>query len=113
MPPVLVLDLDGVVVRGHPDGGRWDQHLQRDLGISVAALQEHFFRPHWQRIATGDADLMDILQAVWPKIGTTAAPEQLVDYWFAADSLIDRELLETVDAWRGKGRPAFLATVQE
>ena len=27
--------------------------------------------------------------------------------------LIDRELLDTVDAWRGKGRPAFLATVQE
>jgi putative hydrolase of the HAD superfamily len=110
---VLVLDLDGVVVRGHAEGGRWDMHLERDLGISIAALQEHFFAPHWQRIATGDAEILEVLHAVWWRLGTAVEPQQLLDYWFAADSLIDSDVLAAVDAWRETGRPAFLATVQE
>lgn len=110
---LLVLDLDGVVVCGHPEGGRWDKHLERDLGISPAALQQRFFTPHWSRIVTGAADMMDVLHAVWPTIDTLATPEDLVAHWFAADSRIDRDVLIAVDDWRRAGRPAFLATVQE
>ncbi len=51
---VLVLDCDGVVVRGHREGGRWDKHLARDLGIDAAALQERFFKPHWRAISLGE-----------------------------------------------------------
>ncbi|MCC6920174.1 MAG: HAD-IA family hydrolase [Alphaproteobacteria bacterium] len=113
MPRILVLDLDGVVVRGHPGGGRWDKHLERDLGIPPDRLQAHFFKPHWPRIVTGTVDMMEVLHAVWPALGAPAAPEDLVAYWFAADSRIDPDVLAAVAAWRGAGRRAFLATVQE
>jgi len=58
--PVLVLDLDGVVVCGHPEG----------------AVQEKFFRPHFQKIAIGEADLLETLERC------KASAREFVDYWF-------------------------------
>jgi putative hydrolase of the HAD superfamily len=113
MPRILVLDVDGVIVHGHPEGGRWDRHLERDLGLAPALLQERFFKPHWQRIAIGQADTLAVLQSVWPSLRTAATPHQLLDYWLAADSAIDAAVIAAVDAWTGQGNLAFLATVQE
>jgi putative hydrolase of the HAD superfamily len=110
---VLVLDVDGVVIRGHRDGGRWDKNLERDLGIAPAALQENFFRPHWRGIATGDADMRAVLDLVWPQMGCPASAADFVDYWFEADSAVDGAVLALVDAWRAAGNFAALATVQE
>ncbi len=110
---VLVLDLDGVVVRGHAEGGRWDRHIQRDLGIDPARLQERFFRAHFQKIVTGEADLYAVLDSMWPEMECATTPRAFVDYWFAADSKLDRAVLDEVDAWRGQGGKAYLGTVQE
>ncbi len=110
---ILVLDLDGVVVRGHAEGGRWDKHLERDLGIPAAALQEKFFRPHFKKIVLGEADLFDVLEKVWPELDCAASPSSFVDYWFTHDSTLDTDVLAQVDAWRAGGGKAYLATVQE
>ena len=110
---VLVLDCDGVVVRGHAQGGRWDKHLARDLGIDARALQDGFFAPHWRAISHGEADMMAMLDAVWPQLGCAATPAQFVDYWFANDATLDGEVLALVDAWRAGGGRAYLGTVQE
>ncbi|HEY4986539.1 MAG TPA: HAD-IA family hydrolase [Bradyrhizobium sp.] len=110
---VLVLDLDGVVVRGHPDGGRWDKNLERDLGIDARMVQEKFFRPHFQKIAIGEADLFETLDRVWPELGSRVTAREFVDYWFAMDSLLDDAVLAQVDGWRRGGRRAYLATIQE
>lgn len=110
---VLVLDCDGVVVKGHAEGGRWDKHLARDLGIDAARLQERFFKPHWRAIARGDADMMPVLEEVWPAIGARCTPRDFVDYWFASDATLDEAVLAAVDAFRAAGGHACLATVQE
>jgi putative hydrolase of the HAD superfamily len=110
---ILVLDVDGVVVLGHPAGGRWDRHLFADLGIDPQDLQDHFFRAHWADIALGKADLIDALDNVWPKLRCAVPVAQFVDYWFANDSELNQELLHEVEAWRAAGNLAFLATVQE
>lgn len=110
---VLVLDLDGVVVLGHPEGGRWDKHLARDLGMKAEHVQQRFFKPHFRRAVLGEADLFDILNTAWPSLECEGTPRAFVDYWFAKDSLIDSAVLADVDAWRAKGGKAFLATVQE
>jgi putative hydrolase of the HAD superfamily len=110
---VLVLDVDGVVVLGHPEGGRWDKNLLRDIGVAPERLQERFFRPHWHSIATGGADMIQVLNGVWHELESSASPRDLVDYWFSSDSRLNRELLAEVDAWRARGNAAFLGTVQE
>jgi len=110
---VLVLDCDGVVVRGHRDGGRWDRNLQRDLGIDATALQERFFKPHWKAIALGQADMREVLARVWPELGCLATADAFVDYWFANDATLDKDVLAQVDAWRASGHKAYIGTVQE
>jgi len=110
---VLVLDLDGVVVTGHSDGGRWDRFLERDLKLRPELLDERFFRPHWRSIMLGEADLHETLARVWPELMCDAPPRALVDYWFAADSAVDHDVLALVRAWRGRDRKAFIATNQE
>jgi putative hydrolase of the HAD superfamily len=110
---VLLLDCDGVVVHGHPDGGRWDKNLERDLGIRADLVQARFFKPHFRKIVLGEADLFAVLERMWPDLETAATPRAFVDYWFAMDSRIDPDVIARVDAWRAMGRKAYLATVQE
>jgi putative hydrolase of the HAD superfamily len=110
---VLVLDLDGVVVRGHPDGGRWDKDIAHDFGMTPEHLQARFFQAHWRRIEIGEADLFDVLHEVWPQLECGGDPRTFVDYWFGKDSRLDTDVLALVDAWRADGRKAYLATVQE
>jgi putative hydrolase of the HAD superfamily len=110
---VLVLDVDGVVVLGNPQGGRWDRWLARDLGIAPETLQAQFFRRHWRAIALGEADMLQVLDEIWHELACATSARRFVDYWFAQDSLLNHALLAQVDAWRGQGNKAFLATVQE
>ncbi|HUO87969.1 MAG TPA: HAD-IA family hydrolase [Rhizomicrobium sp.] len=110
---VLVLDCDGVVLTGHPDGGRWDKDIERDFGMRPELLQARFFRAHWRRIEVGHADLFEVLEEVWPELGARGTARAFVDYWFASDSRRNHEVLALVDAWRARGRTAHLATVQE
>jgi putative hydrolase of the HAD superfamily len=110
---VLVLDVDGVVVLGHPDGGRWDRNLERDLGISPESLQERFFSRHWYDISTGTSGVLPVLESIWHEFDCSASPGHFIDYWFACDSRLNVELLAEVDAWRKYGNKVFLATVQE
>lgn len=110
---ILLLDCDGVVIHGHPQGGRWDKDLERDLGIRPDLLQARFFKAHFRRVVLGEADLFDVLEAVWPQLETAATPRALVDYWFAMDSRIEPDVVAAVDAVRTAGGKAWLATVQE
>jgi putative hydrolase of the HAD superfamily len=110
---ILALDLDGVVLTGHAEGGRWDRYLARDLGIETAVLQEKFFRPYWRDIMLGRRDLYDVLEACWPELRCKVGPREFVDYWFRCDYTVDHALLTIVDSWRAKGGTCVLATNQE
>lgn len=106
----LLLDLDGVVVFGHPDGGKWERNLERDLGISPTRMVEVFFNPHFGGVVTGKADLFDTLEEIWHCFDTPHSPEKFVDYWFRSHSAMNMPLLEVVQSWHGA---RFLATNQE
>ena len=108
----LVLDLDGVVVLGHPEKGSWDKDIERDLGIERHRLGL-FFKVHFPRVVLGRADLFETLERVWPELGYAGDYRAFVEYWFAMDSRLDTDVLAQVASWRGEGRPAYLATVQE
>lgn len=110
---VLVLDCDGVVLSGHPEGGRWDKHLARDFGVEPEILQTEFFRRHWRHIEIGEADLFEVLGQVWPQLGGRGDVCAMVDYWFVNGAAKDGEVLAQVDAWRAGGGKAYLGTTQE
>lgn len=110
---ILVLDLDGVVQLGHAEGGRWDKHLRRDLGIAPDSLHELFFKPHWRAVMLGRQDLFEALHACWPKLNCRVGPREFVEYWFSHDCTLDPAVLDAVEGWRRLRRKCVLATNQE
>jgi putative hydrolase of the HAD superfamily len=108
----IMVDVDGVVVV-HPDPRGWSAHLERDLGLPVARLQDAFFAPHFGDILHGRADLLERLAPVLAEIAPHLSPETLVDYWFEHDAHLDHGLLDQLAEVRSRGVQVHLATVQE
>ncbi|MBA4012937.1 MAG: haloacid dehalogenase [Phenylobacterium sp.] len=108
----LMVDVDGVIVV-HPDPGGWAVHLERDLGLSKARLQEAFFAPHFDDVVHGRAALRERLAPVLAEIAPHLSCDELCAYWFREDGYLDHDLLEQLAAVRAEGYALHLATVQE
>ena len=112
MTRALMLDVDGVIVR--PKNGRhWSANLERDLGVSAVALQNYFFRPHWERTVTGRSDLHECLGEVLRSIAPVITPELLMAYWFQNDAELDELFLRDLAMVRSSALQVYLATNQE
>lgn len=109
-----MIDVDGVVVDGRPEDGRhWQTSLDADLGISPAALREHFFAPHWDRIVLGHDALLERLTAALQRIAPEVSPAEFLAYWFQRDARLNGPLLHELSLARAAGVRVYLATNQE
>ena len=109
-----MVDVDGVLIRGRPDDGRhWSTSLKADLGVSAEDLHREFFALHWDEIVIGRALLTDRLPAALKKIAPHLTAGQLISYWFAKDSRLDKTLLHDLIQLRSSGVQIHLATNQE
>ena len=107
----LMLDVDGVLITPRPGG--WAADLERDLGLSRAALAEHFFAVHWDDVVMGRASLHERLAPVLAQIAPHLTSERLAAYWFEKDAILDTQLLDDLAQVRARGVALHLATVQE
>jgi putative hydrolase of the HAD superfamily len=114
MIKALMVDVDGVLVRGRPEDGRhWSTSLEADLGLRAEILHREFFGIHWNDIVIGRTKLEDRLSAVLEKIAPHVTADRLIEYWFAQDARIDQRLLQDLRELRAKGFQIHLATNQE
>lgn len=111
-PAVLMVDVDGVVVR-HPDPAGWSARIEEDLGVPRQALQDRFFKPCWDDVVHGRARLRDKLEPALAEIAPHVSYGQLIRYWFEGDAHLDEALLLQLAEVRASGTPLHLATVQE
>jgi putative hydrolase of the HAD superfamily len=111
-PAVLMVDVDGVVVR-HPDPSGWSARIEDDLGVPRLALQARFFEPCWDDVVHGRAALRDRLAPALAGIAPHVSSGQLISYWFEGDAHLDEALLLQLADVRASGVPLHLATVQE
>ena len=110
-PRVLMLDVDDVLIQARPGG--WTVDMEADLGLSRAALAEHFFAVHWDDLVMGRANLHERLAPVLAQIAPHLTSQKLAAYWFAKDAIVDQQLLEDLADMRASGVALHLATVQE
>lgn len=109
--PVLVLDIDGVVVSGPAP---WHATLQSDLGLDYDEIERGFFREHWPEVVRGRLDLYVALHNYFEPKGQADRIDAFVAYWFEKDAVIDRAVLAASDAWRARtGGRVFAASNQE
>ena len=107
----LMVDVDGVILVLPPGG--WATEMERDLGFSGAAMQTHFFQPHWNDIVLGRASLHERLGLVLAQHAPHLTSRALVDYWFERDARLNAPLLADLAALRASGLQLHLATIQE
>jgi putative hydrolase of the HAD superfamily len=109
--PVLVLDLDGVVLKPTEP---WEAVLPPDLGIAPAEIVRDFFNDSFKEILRGRLDLYVGLQAYLDSRGVADRLEEFVAYWFEHDGTVDQAVLAAADAWRVRtGGRVFAASNQE
>ena len=114
MVKILMVDVDGVLIRGRPNDGRsWSTDLKVDLGLHADDLQRAFFVPHWHDIVVGRATLTDRLALALAEIAPNLTAEQVIAYWFRQDARISHQLLLELDALRQQGIKVHLATNQD
>lgn len=103
---VLMLDVDGVLVTDVSE--TFVRDAVRDA--TVAGLRDGLTGDHWQALATGRADLPDLVATLLPE---GADVEGVLDYWFASETHIDPAVLAAVRRLRAGGMRVYLATNQE
>lgn len=100
----LMMDIDNVVVCGRPsDGAPWKTGLEADLGISAAALRQHFFTPFWAEIVTGKRALRPILATALSNFAPEISAATLIDYWFSHDARLNTTVLRDLKILRAAG----------
>ena len=109
--PVLVLDIDGVIVHSSPD---WPEKLRASWGLEAADLLGFFESPPFAQVLQGRLDVYVALHEWLEPKGLADRVQEFVGFWFENDSIIDREVLAMADAWRERtGGRVFAASNQE
>jgi putative hydrolase of the HAD superfamily len=108
MIKTLLLDVDGVLVRGGP----FSYHLERDYGITREQIGV-FFKNAFPACLIGNADLKQELIPYLQQWGWQKSVDEFLQYWFVSEHTIDEPLVERVQQIRLQRIPCYLATNQE
>jgi putative hydrolase of the HAD superfamily len=108
---ILMVDVDGVLIRSPPGG--WSRDLQADLGLPQHVLETEFFDIHWAEISVGRASLPARLGPVLERCAPHLTARGLMDYWFRRDAEVDPTFLGQLEPLRASGVALHLATNQE
>lgn len=110
--PILVLDVDGVVLPIQRDN-TWYQDIQQDLGIDLDRMREEFFIPHYQKCMRGELDYKTELGRFLKESSANCDAEAFLAYTFSKEGSIDTEVVEAAVKWKKKtGGQLALATNQ-
>ena len=109
MIKAVLFDVDGVLCVP-PE--LFSVRYARDNGINIADITAFFSGPFFQS-TIGKADLKDLLaehSQVWRWSGTA---DELLDYWFKAEHVVNQPVIAYVQQLRAQGIKCYTATNQE
>jgi len=108
MISALILDADGVLIHGKT----FSERLARDYSVDKEKEKE-FFTTKFQECLVGKADLKQSIAPYLTSFGWKGTVDELLDYWFAEEYILNKELIEYVGRLRQSGTHVVLATNQE
>lgn len=107
----ILYDLDGVVINS-PER-RFSETLAKDYGASYEQDILPFFNGTFQDCLIGKADLKEELKPYLAKWRWPGGVDELLRYWFAQYSNLNRRLLAQIKDMKTSGVPCFLVTNNE
>ncbi|MEK7648062.1 MAG: HAD-IA family hydrolase [Patescibacteria group bacterium] len=105
----ILFDADGVVIRGE----RFSLQYTRDYGVPTETLDPFFRTAEFAQCLVGKQDLKEIIApyvSTWEWKGSV---DELLEYWFRAESVVDTELIAWIQTLRVQGIRCYLATNNE
>jgi putative hydrolase of the HAD superfamily len=93
-------------------GERFSTRFARDFNVPMEKIRL-FFDNEFKDCILGKKDLVQEIKpylSIWGYKGTV---EEILDYWFAKDRIIDNNVVEAVKRLRQNGKICILATNQE
>jgi len=112
----ILFDVDGVLVSNfHVDPKRaylwWLDPAQKLVDADL--MTEHFFKPRWPAIMTGQKDVLPELDAALKEMQVDIPAEQYLHHWLQADSRINHDLFAELRKLPRDRVKLSLATNQE
>ncbi|HMI09455.1 MAG TPA: HAD-IA family hydrolase [Candidatus Saccharimonadales bacterium] len=108
MISTIILDADGVLIHGKA----FSERLVRDHDVDRDKEKE-FFTTKFQECLVGKADLKESIAPYAASFGWKGTVDELLDYWFTEEYILNKELIENVKSLRDSGVRVVLATNQE
>lgn len=110
---IIAWDFDGVLNRNVVDGRLiWSDRFDQDIG-DLQSFQSHVFQADFDRIITGQEDLLDRVAGWVAQTGCAHSAGQILDYWFTNDALPDPEIIALMTSLHDQGIRQVIATNNE
>ncbi|HLE48521.1 MAG TPA: HAD-IA family hydrolase [Patescibacteria group bacterium] len=110
MSKVLLLDVDGVVIR--PRNKYFSETYSQDYGVPIEEIVP-FFKGGYKRAAIGEVDIKDVLLSYLIKWGWKGNVDEFLRYWFESERDTDEKVMEFVSELRHRGVKVHLVSDNE
>lgn len=110
MAKILLLDLDGIVIR--PRHKYFSEKYAEEHGVSLEAITP-FFKGEYKDAARGKISIRSVLPTYLSKWGWEGDIDSFLAYWFEGERTIDVNVLEYVKGVREKGTKVYLVSDNE
>jgi putative hydrolase of the HAD superfamily len=110
MSKVVLLDLDGIVIR--PRFKYFSEKFSEEYNIPLSEITP-FFEGEYRLAARGQADVRVALPGYLEKWGWKRGLDEFLNYWFHGERTIDVNVLEVVKKLRERGVKVYFVSDNE
>lgn len=106
----ILLDLDGVVVKGRHK--YFSEKFSEEHNIPIEEVLP-FFKTDYKRAALGEVDIREVLPPYLQQWGWKGSVDEFLQYWFEGEREVDQRVIEVVRELRQNGSRVHLASDNE
>lgn len=109
MIKAVIFDIDGVLL---PELFRFSERYTKEHNLPSDYLR-YFFETEFKECVIGRADLKQVLRNHVQRWGWDRSINELLDYWFESDTVLDQQVLGIIRQLRKGNIKVYVATNQE
>ena len=110
MSKEILLDLDGVVVKGRHK--YFSEKLAEEHNIPIDEILP-FFKGEYKQAAVGEVDIKEVLPPYLEKWNWQGSVDEFLEYWFEGEREVDQRVMGVVRGLRQDGTRVHLASDNE
>lgn len=110
MIQAVIFDADGMVLQNKTD--IFSNRLHQEYQVPLEKILP-FFKNEFQKCLVGEADLKEELEKYIPEWNWKKSIDELLQFWFEHESVVDQNIIDSIEELQSKGISCYLATNNE